>query len=160
MTVDSVFIFLNGLIKMDTDFNDLGYLLEGGLLEQDTEEATEEPTLTFKVENGRIRGKTDERDAMEQALEKVLLTERFVYPIYDDQYGNDLLELVGKDMEYAQADVERIIVEALTADDRVLEVTVDEIEVLASDILGVKAMANTVYGTFNIEREVKLVNES
>ena len=120
---------------MDTASDDLGYLLEDGLLEVDTDETAEEPTLTFKVEHGRIRGKTDEQEAMVQAIDKILQTERFVYPIYDDQYGNDLMELIGKDMEYAEADVERIIVEALTADDRVLQVEISKIERLDTDTL-------------------------
>ena len=47
----------------------------------DDEDLDDEPTLTFKVENGRIRGKVDELAAMVQAVDKILRTERLVYPI-------------------------------------------------------------------------------
>ena len=46
--------------------------------EDDDEVLEDEPTLTFKVENGRIRGKVDEQAAMVQAVDKILQTERLV----------------------------------------------------------------------------------
>ena len=36
----------------------------------DDEEDNQSPTYTFKVANGRIRGMTDELDAMQQAVDK------------------------------------------------------------------------------------------
>jgi len=68
----------------------------------DDESFDDDPTLTFKIENGRIRGKVDEKQAMAQAVNKILETERLIYPIYSDQYGNDLNDLIGKDMGYAR----------------------------------------------------------
>lgn len=148
---------------MDSDELDFGALMEDAYLEDDTDDEEKdeaEPTLTFKVEHGRIRSKTDELDAMVQAVDKILKTERFVYPIYDEDYGNDLPELIGKDMDYAQAEVTRMITEALTADDRVLEVGIDSIEATSRDSMTVKGWCNTVYGSVPIGSEVTLNNES
>lgn len=148
---------------MDSDELDFGALMEDAYLEDDNddeEEDEDEPTLTFKVEHGRIRSKTDELDAMVQAVDKILKTERFVYPIYDEDYGNDLPELIGKDMDYAQAEVTRMIAEALTADDRVLEVGINSIEATSRDSMTVKGWCNTVYGSVPIGSEVTLNNES
>ena len=40
----------------------------------DDEEDDQSPTYTFKVANGRIRGMTNELDAMQQAVDKILKT--------------------------------------------------------------------------------------
>jgi hypothetical protein len=61
------------------------------------------PSLTYRVINGRIVGMIDGQDAARQAIDKILRTERFVWPIYDDQYGNDLAELLGKEMPICES---------------------------------------------------------
>lgn len=122
----------------------------------DDESLDDEPTLTFKVENGRIRGKVDEQEAMIQAVDKILQTERLVFPIYSDQYGNDFNDLIGKDMGYAKVEVERMLKEALLADDRVTDVQVDEIEQISRDTLQVKGICITTFGDINIDSEVSL----
>lgn len=148
---------------LDSDEEDLslGALMEDAYLdEDDDEEEEDEPTLTFKIEHGRIRSKTDELDAMVQAVDKILKTERYVYPIYDEQYGNDIPELIGESFDYAEAEVTRMITEALEADDRVTDVDIDSIERTDSDALTVSGTCSTVYGSIPIETEVTIGNES
>lgn len=125
----------------------------------DDEDLDDEPTLTFKVENGRIRGKVDELPAMVQAVDKILRTERLVYPIYSDQYGNDLNDLIGKDIGYAKVETERMIKEALLADDRVIDVEIDSIEPKNKDTIVVTGTCFTVFGRIAIDSEVS-VDES
>ena len=122
----------------------------------DDETLDDEPTLTFKIENGRIRGKVDEKQAMVQAVNKILETERLVYPIYSDQYGNDLNDLIGKDMGYAKVEAERMIKEALLADDRVVDVDIDEVTEISRDTLEIKGTCVTVYGNIDIDSEVSV----
>ena len=122
----------------------------------DDETLDDEPTLTFKVENGRIRGKVNEKQAMIQAVDKILQTERLVYPIYSDQYGNDLNDLIGKDMGYAKVEAERMIKEALLADDRVVDVDIDEVTEVSRDTLEIKGTCVTVYGNIEIDSEVSV----
>jgi phage baseplate assembly protein W len=112
------------------------------------------PSLTYRVINGRIAGMVDGQDAARQAIDKILRTERFVWPIYDDQYGNDLAELLGKEMPYVKAEVRRMLVEALKADDRVNDVQINKIEQTGSDELSVFATVTTQFGLLNIESEV------
>lgn len=114
------------------------------------------PTNTYEVKNGRILNKFDGHKAMIQAVDKILKTERFVYPIYNNQYGNDFFELFGKNFDYAMVEVERMVKEALLADDRILTVTVDDIEVLDKTILKVHGSCTTVYGDIEIESEVSV----
>lgn len=128
--------------------------------DDDDETLEDEPTLTFKIENGRIRSKVDEQDAMVQAVDKILRTERLVYPIYSDQYGNDLNDLIGKDIAYAKVEAERMLKEALLADDRVTAVKIDEITQIDSDTLAVRGTCTTAYGDINLDSEVSVENES
>ena len=141
----------------------VGALMEDAYLDDadiDDEEDDQSPTNTFKVANGRIRGMTNELDAMQQAVDKILKTERFVYQIYDEQYGNDLPELIGESINYAESEAERMVVEALEADDRINNVEITKCEQSSSDAITVEGYANTVYGKVGFESEVDIVDES
>lgn len=148
---------------MDSDEEiNVGALMEDAYLddEENDEEDGPSPTYTFKVVNGRIRSMTDELDAMQQAVDKILKTERFVYQIYDEQYGNDLPELIGESINYAVSEAERMTVEALVADDRINSVEITRCEQSGSDSIIVEGFANTVYGRVGFESEVDIVDES
>ncbi|KRO00885.1 DUF2634 domain-containing protein [Companilactobacillus kimchiensis] len=114
------------------------------------------PTKTYEIKNGRILNKFDGHEAMIQAVNKILKTERFVYPIYNNQYGNDFFELFGKSFDYATVEVGRMVKEALLADERVLTVTVDDIEIVDRTILKVHGSCTTIYGNIDIESEVSV----
>ncbi|KRM36994.1 phage protein [Lactobacillus hamsteri DSM 5661 = JCM 6256] len=151
----------------ELDFDETGFEGEESILEIDEEEAQidngqveDDPTLTFQVYHGRIRNKFDGLAAMEQAVDKILRTERFIYPIYSDQYGNDLPELIGKNISYAKTECERMIIEALIDDDRVTEVDIQTIDLIETDTLMVRGVCHTVYGDIPIKEEVGLSNES
>ncbi|WEV41261.1 DUF2634 domain-containing protein [Lactobacillus sp. ESL0681] len=124
--------------------------------DDDEELEEDEPTLTFQVKNGRIRSKFDELPAMVQAVDKILRTERFVYPIYSDQYGNDLPDLFGKSFSYACVEIQRMLEEALLDDDRITDLVIDSIQQQDSTTLFVKGTCTTIYGQVPIESEVKL----
>lgn len=113
-------------------------------------------STTYLIKEGRIRSKTDGQEAMIQAVDKILRTERFVYPIYNNQYGNDFFELFGKSFGYATVEVERMVKEALLADDRILSVTVSDIEAVDKNILKVMGSCKTVFGEVKVGSEVKL----
>lgn len=133
--------------------------MDNDLFQDEIENSIEEvtlPTLTYQVVNGRVQGMIDEQIAMRQAIDKILRTERFVFPIYDDQYGNDFIELIGKDMPYAKNEVQRMINEALLGDDRVVNVNVDDIEEVDAASLEVKVTVETIFGDFDTEIEVTM----
>ena len=134
------------LVVDDDDDLEIDQDVDEDLDDEDDEELPDETTRTFLIEHGRIRRKVDELPAMVQAVDKILQTERLVYPIYTDQYGNDLNELIGKDMAYAEVEVERMVEEALLADDRITDVQIDTIEQTDNDSLTVTGNFTTVYG--------------
>ncbi len=116
-------------------------------------EENQNPTLTFQIANGRIRNKFDGLGAMVQAVDKILKTERFVFPIYTDQYGNDLL---GKDLGYAKVEAERMVKEALLADERVIKVDITNINETSPNTLTLTGECQTSYGNIPIESEVSI----
>ena len=139
----------------DTDFLDDD--LDSDDIENDDEEDDDDqslPSLTYRLENGRIQSIVDEQDAMLQAVKKILMTDRFVYPIYDEQYGNDINELIGKDEDYVDDDIERVITEALESDDRITNIEFISKEVTAKDTLSIVVDITTIFGELTIGTEV------
>ena len=100
---------------------------------------------------------SDDYTAMKQAVDKILKTDRFVYPIYTEDYGNDLETLIGSSVSYAKTEVHRMTTEALSADDRVTQVEIKEIKQTAPDVLSVSGVCYTIYGPINIDTEVVLI---
>lgn len=124
-------------------------------LEGNQPEPVIESSLTYKVENGRILGRIDSLEAVHQVVIKILLTDRFVFEIYSDQYGNDLNDLIGKDIPFVKTAVENVIKEALLSDDRIDDVTIDSVEQTDRQTLSVSLTVSTLFGNFEIEKEVK-----
>ena len=119
----------------------------------EVDEVDSETSLTWQVKNGRIINKIDGQEAMIQAISKILETERSVYPIYSEDYGHDFDELIGKSDDYVETEIERVLEEALTEDDRITGVTVDDITV-DGDKATVTATVSTIYGEIEVEQEV------
>lgn len=102
-------------------------------------------TYRVNFQTGRIEGNIDGLQAVIQAVIKMLNTERFAYEIYDDQYGNELESLIGKDYLFVKNDIKRVIEEALLVDDRIVSIedfNINE-EASTSDSLVVSFMVRT-----------------
>lgn len=123
---------------------------------EDEEYEVEVPARTYKVINNRIVGRVDELEAMKQAIHKALSTERFTYEIYSESYGHDLEDLIGQGMDLAKAEVERLFIEALEVDDRILSVANFNIIHSTSDSLFVSFVVNTIFGDLEEEAEITL----
>lgn len=82
-------------------------------------------TYRIDYQRKRIRGFTDDVEAIAQSAWKILQTRRFAHLIYDDQYGNDLFNKINESTltpAYMASEVPRMAEEALLADPRILEV--------------------------------------
>ena len=88
-------------------------------------EIENQPSRTYKLdfERKRIGGMIDNEQAIMQMVMKILYTERYAYVIYSSQYGVELDRMIGQDYDFIVSDLERTITEALTADDRVIDIT-------------------------------------
>ena len=109
------------------------------------------PSYTYHLVGNRIEGTCDGIDAVRQAIELALSTERWKYPIFSDDYGIEWEELIGKSKEYIEADIEQRITEALLEDDRILEVKEFSTE-FHGDELKVVCVAVTVFGNITVEK--------
>lgn len=112
------------------------------------------PSKTYKVVHHRIVGFTDDLDAVEQAVDKILQTERFQYEIYSESYGHDLIDLIGQDFDLAFSEIERLIVEVLTADDRIDGIENLVLNKISKDSLMATFTVSTIFGEIKAEREV------
>ncbi|MGN1293676.1 DUF2634 domain-containing protein [Weissella soli] len=131
-------------------------ILDDSIVDEDDIEEITLPSLTYQVSNGRIIGNIDGLDAMRQAIDKLLRTERFIFEIYSDQYGNDLDELIGKEYEYVEADIARVLDEAILGDDRVDSVEVTSISQQSSNSLLANVSVATMFGTITTGVEVEV----
>jgi phage baseplate assembly protein W len=91
------------------------------------EDVTPIPTRTYALDldTGEIGGIIDGEDAIRQFIRKAILTARFRFLIYDDEYGCELEDLIGQDVSFELLNIEipRVITEALIYDDRIQNVT-------------------------------------
>ena len=61
-------------------------------------------------------------DAIEQAVDLHLTTERYQWTIYSWQYGSDIYKLIGEPYDYVKSEMKRMIKDALSIDSRITDV--------------------------------------
>jgi hypothetical protein len=116
-----------------------------------------QPSRTYGINTAKnvIGGYIDGLDSVRQAVELIMSTERYIYPIYSWNYGVELERLVGKDALYITAEIKRRIREALEQDDRVNEVSGFKFTRKEDELL-VEFDVVTDYGNFRIETAVSI----
>ena len=122
-------------------------------------EVENQPSRTYKLdfERKRIGGMIDNEQAIMQMVMKILYTERYAYVIYSSQYGVELDRMIGQDYDFIVSDLERTITEALTADDRVIDITDFKTEKIGIDKMEVSFRVNTIDGSTNIDTGVNII---
>lgn len=115
-----------------------------------------QPSKTYRmhVSAEKISGTADDLLAIEQAIYKILNTERYEYMIYSWNYGIELADLFGMPIPYVYSEVKRRITEALLADDRIMDVKNFELSHKGGDV-SAKFEVVTKYGTIKTQKEVK-----
>ena len=111
------------------------------------------PSKTYRtdLQPGRISGTVDGREAMVQAIRKILQTERFQYLIYSWNYGMEWSQLIGKSRETALANLKQQLESALLQDDRILSITDLNVTDSGRRFLTVSFTANTIFGAVGEE---------
>jgi phage baseplate assembly protein W len=108
---------------------------------------------TYRLGVEAIQGTIDGVEALKQAIQKILNTERYHYPIYSFDYGLDMEQLIGQDIEYVKIAVKGLIKEALLYDDRIEDVNNFYIE-SNSDQLTCSFDVISIYGTITADKGV------
>ena len=117
-------------------------------------EVVKEPSYTYKMvlparddDDTTFKGKTDEIEAVQQAVYKILNTERYTYPIYSWNYGIELKDLFGQPIPWVYPELERRITETLVWDDRINSVTEFKFENVRNEVHA-SFTVNTIYGSY------------
>ncbi len=120
--------------------------------------AAKAPSRTFKIdfEAGRVGGFCDDTEAMRQAINKILQTERFEYLIYSWNYGIELNSVLGKSYPTFASEIKRVIKEALLADSRITDISDFDVKKINKKTASVKFTADTIFGLIPVEREVEI----
>ena len=120
------------------------------------EEEQEKPSLTYRLNltTGRITGKVDGLDAVEQAILKALITPRFHCLVYDNQYGSEVMDAIIADdvtPEYVEAAAEGFVRDCLRPDTRILGVHDFSVEFSGDSVL-ISFRAKTIFGEIEIKK--------
>ncbi|MDR0198006.1 MAG: DUF2634 domain-containing protein [Oscillospiraceae bacterium] len=110
-------------------------------------------TYALITDRGEINGFADKKEAVLQAVYKILNTERYRYPVYSGDYGVELSDLYGLDADYVGVEAQRRITEALTADGRITGVS-DFDFAARGDKIRFSFTVNTVYGDLTAQKEI------
>lgn len=118
--------------------------------------AAEQTTRTYKIDfaSGRVAGFVDGREAMEQAIFKILATERFAHLIYSWGYGVEQNAVLGKSWRVFASELRRVVREALLADSRITDVTDFDVEQIDRRTAAVRFTAKTIFGDVAAERTI------
>jgi hypothetical protein len=126
-------------------------------------EYAEEPSLTYKMrvdlENGmagQVVGYVDGREAVEQAVYKVLNTERGEQEIYYGQYGVEIDDLFGKPIPYVVPEVDRRIKDCLLQDDRITAVGNFKFDLPKKGVLHVSFLVTSIFGDITINQDLEV----
>lgn len=120
--------------------------------------ADNQPNKTYKmlIEDEKIVGTTDDIAAIEQAIYKILNTERYQYVIYSWNYGVELADLFGKPIPWVFSELPRRIREALVQDDRINDVTDIDLSHDGKGNVLIKFSAITTAGVIHSEKVVNI----
>lgn len=115
------------------------------------------PSRTFRMNHSTltISGTIDQIKAVEQAVFLILNTERYAWLIHSWDYGVELHNLIGKDVEYCLPEIERRVKEALLQDDRITAVQNFEFEVNKKNVLTTFVVVS-IFGEINTEMVVEI----
>jgi hypothetical protein len=97
---------------------------------------------------------SQELQAITQDIKFALSTERNKYPIMGSNFGVTLLDLVGEDRQYVQAQVKKRITDALSIDDRITGIGSFSFTYPDNNSVSVSFVIETVLGKVGMTTEV------
>lgn len=126
-----------------------------GILTTDLE-VTTIPSKSYKMhfDENDIKGTCDEIEAVKQSIYNALSTQRYQYIIYSWNYGVELLDLFGQDVDWACSELERRIIDALSVDDRIESLEGFNFDTSKKSSVLCSFTANTIFGSVEIEKVV------
>lgn len=119
-------------------------------------EGQQMPSLTYRIfwEKQEVCGQVEGLDALKQALEKRISTEKYRYDIYDGTYGLETADLLGKNKDEVIPKLQIRLEEALLADERVKAVFDMTVQTEKNNLI-LSCHVESIYGVLSIERTVE-----
>lgn len=113
------------------------------------------PGYTWRVDpdTDRVKGMTDLADALRQTVYHILSIERYRWAIYPQRYGSEIADLIGTAQDYAAAELQRTITEALIQDDRVTDCGNFSFDFPKGTVVATFTV-ETIYGELEIQGEL------
>nr|DAH43927.1 MAG TPA: Protein of unknown function (DUF2634) [Caudoviricetes sp.] len=117
-----------------------------------------QPSLTYKMDTKEksVRGFVDQCDAMQQAIFRILQTERYQYVIYPWYYGIETLDLYGEPVTWVCPELERRIREALVVDERITDVSEFDFDLSVKGEVHAYFTVHTIYSDIKAEKGVRI----
>ena len=122
-------------------------------------EVETEPSLTYamNLERNIFVGRVDDVEAIQQAILKIINTERYEHEIYSWDYGIELADLRGQSMPYVMSEIKERIIDAITIDDRIESADEFNIQRVDKHSFHVSFVVTTVQNDeFTVESEVEV----
>lgn len=113
-------------------------------------------TRTYRMDMARKRivGMVDGKEALQQAIWKMLTTERFKHLIYSDNYGSEIMDrAMDAELteEFLGCDIPELVKDALMIDERILEVNNITWNWVGRDSVAIACEVITIYGEMGVE---------
>jgi len=119
----------------------------------------EMPTRTYRLDmdSKRISGYVDDTEAMVQAVQKIVETERFAWEIYLHNYGIELESLLGQEIDFVISVLESRLQDAFLADDRILALKDFTVAQTGKNSLEASGLVITTHGIVELRKELNLL---
>lgn len=112
-------------------------------------EVVSQPSKTWIIDRETMQVKTIDEglEAVRQAVEIMLNTDRFRWQIYNSNFGAEVSTLIGDDVDYIQSELPRMVEDALSVDSRITAVD-NYVFTVNGDSMAVSFDVHTVFGAF------------
>ena len=140
----------NGNVSAGSDIAEYTVRSNGGTV-------TIEGTVPYPADDYDMitAGYVDGIEALIQTMFIILSTERYKFPIYSFDFGVELVDLFGKPIPFAMAELPRRVTEALTQDNRIYGCTDFYFEPNRTTLF-MRFTVKTIYGNVGAEMRVVL----
>lgn len=138
-----------GLIKLLPNTNNVEVLSDFSL--------ETETSNTYKInqQKNNINGFIDDIEAVKQSVYLILNIERYKYLIYDWDYGFEIVDLIGQDINIIQVEIQRRICDALRQDDRIKDINDFSFETQKNKLI-VYFTIETIFGSYQMQNEFSI----
>ena len=120
-------------------------------------EPVEQTSNTYRLfyQKNKLRGFTDEIDALKQAIYFILNIERYDYLIYNWNYGFEIKDLIGQEPKNILPEIQKRISDALIQDSRINAILNFSFSMLKNKVI-VYFTVKSIFGDLQQELNINL----